>query len=57
MPTTLDTVVFEKFGKLEPDEAQYFNAYRWYVHILSFGEEMKMFEVTKILNFEISVEH
>jgi len=43
-PTSVDNLVLEKFNKTEPDPAKYFNAYRWFVHILSFGEERKKFE-------------
>merc|ERR1712013_605096 len=49
-PTVLDNLVFEKFGKSEPDENRYFNARRWFVHIRSFGEGRKHFEKVEATN-------
>merc|ERR1712025_1429337 len=43
-PTSLDSFVFEILEKTQPDKSKYSNAFRWFVHIQSFGHNRNQFE-------------
>jgi len=43
-PSVADREMFEKFNDKEPDLMKFPNAYRWYLHILSFGDARQRFQ-------------
>ena len=45
VPSSVDSLVFEKFEGNQPNADKFPNAHRWFAHIQSFGEDRKHFEV------------